>query len=574
MDEMKEIEENTEKVNLESMGDRKEEEEESEERMEDITIPELPEGKILELRLLSNWGDPNFIGLNSLEIFTSTGERADVEKISTNATEYNGNLESLLTEQIRCKDTEKMWCARKSDQDQDIILKLELKEMTKLALVRFWNYNASRVHAQIGVRYLEMSFEGKGIFRGELECAFSADSEFTPIMGETVLFTTSESILEMISLHDVCLINLPEETVPNTSLELLKADHLTPYRPSTCEEKDTPNTPVVNPTAPKFPAPPPTSYRQDVKVLQIELVSNWGMNGLIGLTGLELVDDHNQLIDESQFSVVTSEGTKEQATKLFNGRNLTRDPEDMWLVDFDSKTPVVITISFHEPISLKAISLWNYNSSFELSYAGAKASKIYVNGKVIRNVLFRKAIGFVYFDYVQDIVLDPNFTEQDFLSKGPSQSIGGFVFQIRLLSTWGDEFYIGLNGIELFNRKGELMKIRENNLAAFPESVNILPNIKNDLRTSNNLIASPNDTDLAKHMWLTALLPNRCARVFFVFDVQTYISKIVIYNYRKTPERGVRHISLTVDDLIIFSGEIPPSTETMTGKLEINLLDL
>ncbi|CAP31555.1 Protein CBG12601 [Caenorhabditis briggsae] len=574
MDEMKEIEENTEKVNLESMGDGKEEEEESEERMEDITIPELPEGKILELRLLSNWGDPNFIGLNSLEIFTSTGERADVEKISTNATEYNGNLESLLTEQIRCKDTEKMWCARKSDQDQDIILKLELKEMTKLALVRFWNYNASRVHAQIGVRYLEMSFEGKGIFRGELECAFSADSEFTPIMGETVLFTTSESILEMISLHDVCLINLPEETVPNTSLELLKADHLTPYRPSTCEEKDTPNTPVVNPTAPKFPAPPPTSYRQDVKVLQIELVSNWGMNGLIGLTGLELVDDHNQLIDESQFSVVTSEGTKEQATKLFNGRNLTRDPEDMWLVDFDSKTPVVITISFHEPISLKAISLWNYNSSFELSYAGAKASKIYVNGKVIRNVLFRKAIGFVYFDYVQDIVLDPNFTEQDFLSKGPSQSIGGFVFQIRLLSTWGDEFYIGLNGIELFNRKGELMKIRENNLAAFPESVNILPNIKNDLRTSNNLIASPNDTDLAKHMWLTALLPNRCARVFFVFDVQTYISKIVIYNYRKTPERGVRHISLTVDDLIIFSGEIPPSTETMTGKLEINLLDL
>ena len=98
-----------------------------------------------------------------------------------------------------------MWCAKKSPENPDgqIILRLEFKESCKLALVRFWvgqfgefaverscnirwfqNYNASRVHAQIGVRYLEMNLDGIGIFRGELECAFSADSEFTPIMGE------------------------------------------------------------------------------------------------------------------------------------------------------------------------------------------------------------------------------------------------------------------------------------------------------------------------------------------------------------------------------------------------------
>lgn len=570
-DGVKEIEEITEKVNLENI------EGEEEEGNDGITIPELPEGKVLELRLLSNWGDSNFIGLNSVEIFTSTGERAVVEKISTNATEYNGNLESLIIERVRCKDSEKMWCAKKlpENTDEQIVVKIELKEISKLALIRFWNYNASRVHAQIGVRYLEMLLDGRGIFRGELECAFSADSEFTPVMGETVLFTTCESILELIAVHDVCLINLPEETIPSATLELLKADHLTPYRPSTCEEKEAPSTPIVNAPPPKFPSHPPvTSYRNDVKILHIELLSNWGMGGLIGLTGLELIDDHNQLIDESQFTVTTSDGNKEHCSKLFNGRNLTRDPQDMWLVDFDSKKPVTISITFNESATLKAISIWNYNASFELSYAGVKASKIYANGKLIKNILFRKATGFVYFDYVQDIVLDPNATDQDVVPKGMSQSIGGFVFQIRLLSTWGDEFYIGLNGIELYNRKGELIKIKENNLAAFPESVNILPNIKNDLRTSNNLITPPNDTDKAKHMWLTALLPNRCARVFFVFDVQTYISKIIIYNYRKTPERGVRHISVTVDDLIIFSGEIPPSTETITGKLEINLLDL
>ncbi|EFP12517.1 hypothetical protein CRE_29636 [Caenorhabditis remanei] len=427
-DGIKEIEENTEKVNLESeMANDGEVDEEN----DDITIPELPEGKILELRLLSNWGDPNYIGLNSVEIFTSTGERAVVENITTNVTEYTGNLESLLVERIRCKDTEKMWCAKKSPENPDgqIILRLEFKESCKLALVRFWNYNASRVHAQIGVRYLEMNLDGIGIFRGELECAFSADSEFTPIMGETVLFTTSESILELIAVHDVCLINLPEEPIANTTtLELLKADHLTPYRPSTCEEKDTPNTPTISLPAPKFPAAlscPPTGYRHDVKVLHLELLTNWGMDGLIGLTGMELVDDRNQLIDESQFTVVTSDGNKEQTAKLFNGRNLTRDPQDMWLVDFDSKKPVTITITFHEIVALKAISIWNYNASFEMSYAGVKASKIYVNGKLFKNIVFRKATGFVYFDYVQDIVLDPNMTENEHMPKGISQSIGG-----------------------------------------------------------------------------------------------------------------------------------------------------
>eukprot|EP00081_Caenorhabditis_elegans_P012955 NP_491836.2 Protein KIAA0556 homolog [Caenorhabditis elegans] len=563
---LKEIEKNAENIKLEPAEDEVNEEDQNE-----ITIPELPEGRVLELRLLSNWGDSHYIGLNSVEIFTSTGERAVIDKIATNVTEYTGSLESLIVQRVHCKDAEKMWCAKTTE--EKIVLTLELKETCKLALIRFWNYNASRVHAQIGVRYLEMYLDGVGIFRGELECAFSADSEFTPVMGETVLFTTSDNILELIALHDVCLISLPEEPISNSSIEMLKADHLTPYRPSTCEAKDAPSTPVTI-------VPPPifrqtgTAYKHDVKTLHIELLSNWGMDGLIGLTGLELVDEHSQLIDESQYTVTTSDGNSDLSKKLFNGRNLTRDPHDMWLVDFDSKNFTTISITFHDNVALKAISVWNYNASFELSYAGVKAAKIYINGKLIKNVLLRKATGFVYFDYVQDVVLDPNNTERDFVPKGISQSIGGFVFQIRLLSTWGDEFYIGLNGIELYNRKGELMKIREHNLAAFPESVNILPNIKNDLRTSNNLITQPNDTDIARNMWLTALLPNRCARVFFVFDVQTYISKIVIYNYRKTPERGVRHISVTVDDLIIFSGEIPSSTATLTGNLEINLMDI
>jgi hypothetical protein len=49
----------------------------------DFTIPELPSGRQLELTFVSTWGDPFYVGLNGVDLFTVTGARADIEQVSS-----------------------------------------------------------------------------------------------------------------------------------------------------------------------------------------------------------------------------------------------------------------------------------------------------------------------------------------------------------------------------------------------------------------------------------------------------------------------------------------------------------
>jgi len=38
------------------------------------------------------------------------------------------------------------------------------------------------------------------------------------------------------------------------------------------------------------------------------------------------------------------------------------------------------------------------------------------------------------------------------------------VFQLRFLSSWGDQYYIGLNGMELFDEFGEMIQLNDNSI--------------------------------------------------------------------------------------------------------------
>lgn len=81
------------------------------------------------------------------------------------------------------------------------------------------------------------------------------------------------------------------------------------------------------------------------------------------------------------------------------------------------------------------------------------------------------------------------------------------VFQFQLFSTWGDPYYIGLNGLEFYDENGYRIRLTENNITAYPHSVNVLEGVTDDIRTPDKLIDGVNATNDGRHMWLAPILP-------------------------------------------------------------------
>ena len=65
-------------------------------------------------------------------------------------------------------------------------------------------------------------------------------------------------------------------------------------------------------------------------------------------------------------------------------------------------------------------------------------------------------------------------------------------------------------------------------IAAYPESVNVLNDITSDVRTPDKLIDGVNDTVDGRHMWLAPILPNVvCSRLLL-----TLVNGVVLYTAR------------------------------------------
>ncbi|CAM9302104.1 unnamed protein product, partial [Ectocarpus fasciculatus] len=170
----------------------------------------------------------------------------------------------------------------------------------------------------------------------------------------------------------------------------------------------------------------------------------------------------------------------------------------------------------------------------------------------------------------------------------------GTTLRLEILSTWGDNYYVGLNGFDIFDGQGRLLRycaqgpgdklaskkgvvyspVLIRRISGNPSDINVLEEYENDPRHVENLVDPCNFTKDDMHVWLAP----RGEMVYEKeFDSKLPISMIRIWNYNKSRThclRGVRRARLLLDSKVIFDGEIriaPGTLESAESCSEVVL---
>ena len=150
----------------------------------------------------------------------------------------------------------------------------------------------------------------------------------------------------------------------------------------------------------------------------------------------------------------------------------------------------------------------------------------------------------------------------------------GQILSFEILSTWGDPYYVGCSGIEIFNSEGNPVDIPDvrGNVLANPPDVNCLEGSDNmDPRTTDKLFDSVCHTCDDMHVWLAPWGLQKTVSLTVDMTKSETLSMLRIWNYNKSRQqsyRGLRMVRIKLDGTTIFEGEIRKACGSLSGPDE------
>ncbi|TYZ61358.1 hypothetical protein PybrP1_003635, partial [[Pythium] brassicae (nom. inval.)] len=250
------------------------------------------------------------------------------------------------------------------------------------------------------------------------------------------------------------------------------------------------------------------------------------------------------------------------------------------------------------------LRVWNYNKSSDDTFRGVKQLHVAVDGLLVSpkdcGFVLRKAPGTALFDFGQTVRFDTSTAKSSvaqayverirypFESRAyktpivrqdyePSLYPQGFLLKFVFWSTWGDPYYLGLNGLELYDFHGKKLQYVPQIIAADPHSIAELSKSVGgaaDVRVPENLLSGKNKSTWdASDAWLAPLASSLGSHdgnvVYVTFDAPVVLSMIKFWNYSKTPERGAKELDIYLDDLHLYSGTLrkAPNENHGVGRL-------
>ncbi|KAH8072285.1 DUF4457-containing protein [Aureococcus anophagefferens] len=556
-------------------------------------VPTLPSGRVLTVQILSTWGDPHYVGLHGLELFDDRG--APVAPVAIAATPsmegHDPRTPENLCDGVTTLPTSRAWlCPFDAAEPPTVTLELAPASQppTTLAMLRLWNYNASRTASTRGARFLRCFLDGVKIFEGEVRQA-PGTLEDCRDEAECVLFTYDAGVLATIEGRDdaAAARRKAEKDEEDEALDRL----LEVARPSTAdrlEDSVADEAPVVARDAGERPAGAGVVCRR----LRLRLAATWGDAHWVGLTGLRVLGERGPVeLDFSKIAATPRDlkslghaGDPRTLDKLFDGCHATRDDAHMWLVPFDGATKPVVDVDLGAPTRVFGLEVHNYNKSPEDALRGARTLVVEADGAPLRTVELRPAPGRAV-DFGQLV----SFDEPPAKPPGPLRvrpPVRGAVladYETPLLprgsllrfvihSSWGDPYYVGLDGIRLVGEDGREIPVDARRVDAVPRSVRVLgAGFADDARLPANLFSGKRGVP-----WLA---PNLCSyageaqlpeenELFVFLDAPRRLAGVALTNYAKTPSRGVRELSLFVDGVLVSRNVLKRADEVAPGEAQ------